>query len=289
MNFKEKIINAIYAQCAMDSIGNPFEFQYGINPDDVIKYANEAKTLVISDDSQMGPLFGFEAINNLSNYSGDIFGQVQKSFTRSYLDWYYTQTNDKYNKLTSNGLLGFDSMYSVQAPGNTCLSALESISNNKPVVNQSMGCGSVMRLLPLVYLFDEKFDLEYSEVIECAKITGEITHKHFANEAAIAKYMFVAYCIINELPIDCPDVGHISELGEGWIAPEAVDMAIWAYCHAKSFDELLMLSIGHDGDSDSVGSMSGVLYGLSGREVPQKYVAKLDALDAIEYIISTIK
>ena len=285
MNFKEKIINAIYAQCAMDSIGNPFEFKYDIDGNDVVKYADEAEKLTISDDSQMA-LFGLEAIKNLQLYEGDIFEQVRKSFTDSYIDWYLTQTCDKTDSLNHDiGLLSFKSMYSVQAPGNTCLSALFSLINYESVKNDSKGCGATMRLLPLVSLLDK---YSFPDVNKMAKITGAITHKHKDNDAAISQYMTAASRIIRGVEVDCPVAGHISELGEGWIAPECVDMAIWAYCHAESFDELLALSIAHDGDSDSVAAIAGSLWGLSGKEVPKKYIEKLDALDAIEYIISKI-
>lgn len=290
MNLQQRIVNALYAQAVVDAVGNPFEFQSNINPKMVSAYANETNLLVISDDTQMA-LFGFEAIYNLELYDDDVFDQVRKSFTKSYIDWYYTQTHLEYRHsyLCDGGLLEYRSMYSVQAPGNTCMDACDALKDSRPVKNTSMGCGSVMRLLPLVQLFDlEKFSLEPSEVIEIAKITGELTHKHVANDAAITQYMIAASRIIRGISVDCPEADCISELGEGWIAPEAVDMAVWAYCKAKDFDHLLELSIAHDGDSDSVGAIAGSLWGLSGREVPLQYIDKLDALDAIKYTVAEI-
>ena len=290
MKFNEKIINAIYGQCVADAVGNPWEFRSNINPEDVITYANTTDQLVISDDSQMGPLFGFEAIKNLTNYGMRIGSQVEYSFTDSYIDWLYTQTNDPECHRSFDrdmGLLSFKSMYSVQAPGNTCLSALETLRDGDTVKNDSMGCGSVMRLLPLVSLF---YKYAFEEVVGFAQITGGITHKHKDNVPAIRRYMEVAYQIVNDIPVINihTEVYSISELGDGWIAPEAVEMAIWAYCKAKDFDDLLRLSIAHSGDSDSVASIAGSLWGLSGREVPKKYISKLDSLDAIEWTIGNI-
>jgi ADP-ribosylglycohydrolase len=292
MNFREKIINAIYGQCVADAVGNNFEFKSNINPEDVIIYANESKSLIISDDSQMGPLFGFEAIRNMSVYDETIEEQVEKSFTDSYLDWYCTQTTTPLNYLAhKTGVLSFQSMYSVQAPGNTCLSALKALSYYGGIVkNDSMGCGSVMRLLPLLKFLGSPHNLPLEKVIELAKITGKITHKHKDNDPAIEKYIKNAYDIIHgNVPRDRVEgyQSHkISDLGEGWIAPECVDMAILAYTQAETFDELLQLSIAHDGDSDSVAAVAGSLWGLSGKEVPQKYIDKIDSLDAIKYVIN---
>ena len=282
MNLKERIINGLYGCCVADAAGNFWEFHSNINPDHVIRDANNCNKLVITDDSQM-TLFSFKAISNLDTFSGDIFEKVHASFTDSYLDWYHTQT-EKYDpsiKFDSK-LLNMPCMYSIQAPGNTCLDSLESLKHGQMVENDSKGAGSVMRLLPLVSFF-ENYSLE--EVIKLAQITGNITHKHPENDVAIALYMTTAYNIINDLPVNSKysHVNHADEIGEGWTALEAVEMAIWVYTKSKSFDDTLRFACAIQGDSDTVSAMSGVLVCLSGVEVPQKYIKKLDAIEAIDY------
>jgi ADP-ribosyl-[dinitrogen reductase] hydrolase len=292
MNFKEKIVNALYAQAVCDAVGNKFEFETDINPVHVIDYANSTDHLVISDDTQMA-LFGFEAIKNLDFFRGDdvtIEECVEKSFTKSYLDWYKTQTQNPVNHRLynySDTLLSFLSMWGVEAPGNTCLSALSTIKSGGIVNNNSKGCGSVMRLLPLVALRG-KYSSDTCTYL--AQITGDITHKHKENATAIEHYMNIMEVIDCGLTFysEFDKVAHISDIGEGWMAQECVDMSEWAYTKADSFDDLLRLSIAHDGDSDSVAAVAGTMWGLSGREVPKKYIEKLDALDAIKYIISKL-
>ena len=176
-------------------------------------------------------------------------------------------------------------MYSVQSPGNTCLNACHTLKRGKIVENNSLGCGSVMRLLPIVSFLDK---YTFSGVNKIAKITGNITHKHIDNDKAISRYMIAASRIIRGVPVDCINVTEISELGSGWTSAEAVEMAIWVCCKAETFEDLLRLSIAHDGDSDSVGAIAGSLWGLSGGDVPQKYIDKLDALLPIKYIIDEI-
>lgn len=286
MNLQDKIINALYAQAVADSVGNPFEFKTNINPDDVVAYANSAKTLVISDDTQMA-IAGFDAIRQLEMYDGDIVDQITHSFTESYLDWYYTQTHAPMTHLAfKSGILQFKSLYSVQSPGNTCMFALKTLQSNSPVRNDSKGCGSVMRLLPLLSLRNR---FSHDDCVKFAQISGAITHKHKDNDLAIEYYMTVAEAVGHGLAFESEYIAkHISYIGEGWTALEAVEMAIWAYCTAKDFDDLLRLSIAHDGDSDSVAAIAGSLWGLSGKEVPRKYIEKLDALDALVYICANI-
>ncbi len=283
---KQKIINGLYGCAVADAVGNPFEFKTNINPKDVIDYANSTDKLVVSDDTQL-TLFGFEAMHNndLAPINRDL---VKSCFTSAYVDWYETQkVYVSQHKSYTDCLLSFKSMWSIQAPGMTCLDSLESINRLEPVINDSMGCGSVMRLLPVMRLLSE---YALPNVVKFGQITGNITHKHKNNDLAIEKYIKNAYDIINgNTPrdrIEGYQSHKVSDLGEGWIAPECVDMAILAYTQAESFDELLQLSIAHDGDSDSVAAVAGSLWGLSGREVPQKYIDKLDSLDAIKYVIN---
>lgn len=283
MNLKKRIINGLYGQAVADAVGNPFEFRENIDPDMVVWYANDAKSLIISDDTQMA-LFGFEAIHNLKLYSGLLDDRVRKSFEASYIDWYRTQT--EFPNTDAVGLRGFPSMYSVQAPGNTCLNSLYRLQQGKIVQNDSMGCGSIMRLLPLTMFYDKApYEIDYDHVNELAKITGRLTHKHPDSDKAADWYMNTVFTILCGLAFDPKPAKHISDLGGGWIAPECVDMATWAYCKADSFDDLLALSIAHDGDSDSVAAVAGSMWGLMGLEVPQKYIDKLDSLDSIKYVI----
>jgi ADP-ribosylglycohydrolase len=308
MNFKQRIINGLYGMAVADAVGNQFEFKKNIKPKDIIKYANDTNVLVISDDTQMA-LFGFEAIFQADSLS---ITDLEESFTDSYIDWYFTQQepydpeepvidscidwhftqqepcdSSKLDSYQQKSLSSFRNMWSVQAPGDTCLTALEMLDRYVDVENDSMGCGSVMRLLPLVFLYGEK---SLSETIAIAQMTGAITHKHIANDLAIAEYISHACEIVaGKHPVNpYPNIDNISALGSGWIAPECVEMAIWCYHTATTFDELLQLSIAHDGDSDSVAAVAGSLWGLAGKDIPDKYVEKLDALDAIIHIVEQV-
>lgn len=51
------------------------------------------------------------------------------------------------------------------------------------------------------------------------------------------------------------------ELGEGWIAEEALAIGLSVALAGKDFPEVLRLAANHRGDSDSTASLAGQLYG----------------------------
>jgi ADP-ribosylglycohydrolase len=284
MNTKSRISNAIYGLAVADAVGNPFEFISDIIPQKVVEYANLAEKLIISDDSQM-TLFGFEALHRIDH--SNLLESTVKEFSASYVDWFATQ-NPIQEYQSNSELLTFDVMHDRQAPGYTCLSACGSLLGCTPVVNDSKGCGAVMRLLPLVQLYIEYPD--YDAVSRAAMRVSDITHKHHENIYATSAYMKFAISALKDtkFPVDPRflEIESIDKIGSGWTALECVNMAIWANLKATSFDHLLQLSIAHNGDSDSVGAVAGSLWGLSGKSVPIKYIEKLNALEPINYIVA---
>ena len=53
----------------------------------------------------------------------------------------------------------------------------------------------------------------------------------------------------------------ISQLGEGWIAEEALAIAVYCALVGADFEESLKLAVNHNGDSDSTGAICGNLVG----------------------------
>lgn len=294
--FVTRLKNALYGCAVLDGVGEKFEFLSNISKEDVLNHANNSKVIHITDDTQM-TLFGFEAMKLLDRFYSDTrniidnYELVLDSFTEQYRTWYYTQDGSSLLDFVESSpahLIEFANMHQIRAPGTTCLRALQDLKNGFVVKNDSKGCGSVMRLLPCV-----KFIPTYGidRAIGYAQITGNITHKHSENDVAIERYMRYANLCLNGHPEDYSSLQYekISNIGEGWTALECVNMAIWAVTHAKSFDDLLRLSLSHNGDSDSVGAVAGGLWGLQGKEVPQKYIDKIYEKDCIDFIIKTIK
>ena len=114
----------------------------------------------------------------------------------AYLDWLKTQQLDinsvnQYERYTEKGgyswLLDVPELYSRRAPGNTCLSALETRAKEDHVnsfinspINRSKGCGGIMRIAPLAlkYRLGENFDGDIEQIdMEAAELSA-ITHSH---------------------------------------------------------------------------------------------------------------
>jgi ADP-ribosylglycohydrolase len=281
MNKNELIINGLYGLAVADAVGDPFEFMTNINKTDVVMYARDSDMdeLQITDDTQMS-IFGFDAALKIGN-STDI-ALIDREFTVAYQNWYTTQTESIHNSRIGLGLLSFPELYRRRAPGYTCLNSINEINLGNVVANKSKGCGSVMRLLPALLCADPMIS---------GKISGAITHKHPENDIAIELYINTAQELLSGNVVKWPynAIDSISGAGTGWTALECVRMALWAFVNARNYDELLTLSIAHDGDSDSVGAVAGSLWGLSGKHVPTQYIEKLKERDVIQYIATQIR
>ena len=107
----------------------------------------------ITDDTQM-TLFTAEGLlraecRSVKKGIDPIFTQITH---KSYLRWLKTQDPQSPVTVSSKGwLLGVDALHQRRAPGNTCLSALESGRYGTPehTINASKGCGGVMRVAPV--------------------------------------------------------------------------------------------------------------------------------------------
>lgn len=278
MSIYERVYHGFLAQGMADAVGNPFEFKDKPKPFDVLQYAKDNRDIrTITDDTQMA-LFGLEAVKDIIMNDANPLD----SFKKQYINWYRTQFNESPIAGADSMLMKEPMMYVQRAPGMTCLSALGYLDANMTYPNNSMGCGSVMRLLPLTLLFDY---FPYTQVMEIVKVSVDLTHHHPLNMVAAEKLMDAFYAIYQNEPTFPVMAEMISDLGEGWVAPECVDMAIWAFQNAKTYDELLTLSICHKGDSDSVAAIAGALWGFAYKDY---YASFLEKDFMVQYLQETI-
>ena len=179
-----------------------------------------------------------------------------------------------------------------RAPGNTCLIGMKRYSaepnwrtSGEP---NSKGCGSAMRVAPLGYFYQH----EPERLREISIASSLITHGH---PAALAASAGAAYAVKLALDGVHPDqlprqiaaftdgmsddftralhrVGHVigwvndehglAHLGEGWIAEEAVALAV--FCTIRYPDDYtngVRRGANLTGDSDSVASIAGGILG----------------------------
>lgn len=268
MNYMNRMKNGLILGAIYDAVGYVFEFDqnpsHNIVDECVVDVINGHRPkLNFSDDTQM-TMFIMEHLYSDDNFSDrGIFDKL----TRAYIAWYRTQESSLPAE-DATGIAAHNAMYARRAPGLTCLDSIKYIiKNSKIPTNNSMGCGSVMRILPFVGLIDK---IGFEKASDMAVMSGYMTHSHEKNEEAIRLYMSIAnYAMTGKPDVrmrafynKIRDIKNITELGEGWTALECVEMGAWAAMNYNSADAIVV-STAHPGDSDSTGMIAGTLLGVS--------------------------
>ena len=166
MMTKDKIRGCLMAGAAGDALGYEVEFmsrrsilsRFGENG--ITKFALDRNgKALISDDTQMtlftanGLLTGI-TMNRMEHSSC----KAELIVMAAYLDWFYTQTREEGKHEQITWLRELPEMYHKRAPGNTCMGACDNIIDGKDVMNDSKGCGGIMRVAPMALLVDQSPD-----------------------------------------------------------------------------------------------------------------------------------
>lgn len=110
------------------------------------------------------------------------------------------------------------------------------------------------------------------------KSIGEVFHNAVERQRELVEHaLFLA---ANEQS----DVENISRLGEGWVGEETLAIAIYAVArHIDSFEDVLVASVNHDGDSDSTGAVAGTIIGaiIGYDAIPDKFKEHLELREVI--------
>lgn len=272
----------------------------------------------VSDDTQM-TLFTAEGIlHAITRGMNREICNIPGAVYLSYLRWYYTQTKKIVNCgnmmeiIVQGELIKNEKLYRREAPGNTCLTVLSSgeMGTIEKPINNSKGCGGVMRVAPCGLHF--RIDNPFNIACECAAIT----HGHPTGYLAAGAFAQIINDICNdyslidainhsieileekensketvtaiqkavELSKEKPSQINLSKLGEGWIAEEALAIALYSVlCYPDDFRKAILLSINHDGDSDSTGSICGNIMGamLGYEAIPQEWIDRINLKDTV--------
>lgn len=278
-----KNLHAFTCQGLADACGRPFEFG---NPlvKQVQKYIETCPTLHITDDTQMA-LFGLHGMTQ-----GLTHGSPLQTVRRAYLDWLRTQEGQFESGLP--GLLTERKLWRREAPGITCLSSLSNIQLGKPITRKSNGCGTVMRLLPFALYAAATGEWDYAEQIAIG--TSLMTHTGDQTIPTCKLYMETAKELAetgnsSKAKLYAKMVPSISSYGAGFYAAECLNMALWAFGRSKTYKDLLIHSICHDGDSDSVAAVAGSLWGIAGRDIPKGMENRLVEFDVIERAVKAFE
>ncbi len=212
-----------------------------------------------------------------------------------------------------DNIMQYKKLYVQRAPGISCLSALESnkMGTIEHPINDSKGCGGVMRVAPIGLFYHNDMENAFRAGAEAA-----VTHGHPTGYLAAGVFAAIIAELINcnniidgtlnsikvlktysnheetlnaimkAIDLSCSNEKTniaISKLGEGWVAEEALAIALYCALKEKDFKKSLNMSVNHDGDSDSPGSICGNIlgacYGI--KALPKDWVDKTELKELI--------
>lgn len=325
VTIRQQIQGCLLGGATGDALGYPIEFErqsqvqanYGRGGMTFDKFTGQP---IISDDTQM----------TLFTASGLLLpGNPLKNVWDSYQDWLDTQFKPDVSMLSHvpvSWLVNDPVMFASRNPGRTCLMSL---SHGQPgsidcPINQSKGCGSVMRIAPVGLLVDYVAD---DDVIEMAADIATLTHGHimstmasafmavlirkivktngtlkmqvqttltliqtaFQQETALTAFSQLIQRAIDYSQSDEDEGKRIYTLGAGWVAEETLAIALYCALKYPQFEKTshaIEVAVNHDGDSDSTGALTGQILGAKhgADALPLNFVRRLDAYTPIQKV-----
>ncbi|MBY6111964.1 MULTISPECIES: ADP-ribosylglycohydrolase family protein [unclassified Halomonas] len=274
----------------------------------------------ITDDTQM-VLFTAEGLLR-GHVRGARRGicHIASVISSAYERWLYTQgyrsrmeTGEDW--LTSGWLAGHAELQNQRAPGRTCISALRSMERyGASAKNNSKGCGGLMRVAPCgLFIWPSTTG---SDAFHLGMQAASITHGHPSGYLTAGVLSELILHLINgkglrdslgkvkealvayeghEETLDALEKAEaladissnhfeaISKLGQGWVAEEALSIAVYCALVAKDLRHGVCLAVNHDGDSDSTGAIAGNLLGamMGVSAIPESWLEPLELRDVI--------
>ena len=217
-----------------------------------------------------------------------------------YVEWMYTQVSPYPLAEPKAWISNLPELFASRAPGITCLNACEAMASGAKVVNNSKGCGGIMRMAP-AGLINTSPGFSGVELQRLGAQLAELTHRHelgwmpagvfahivsllahnescsvreaatqalntlpeaFSNAHYLAQLQELLGYTLRLADSAMPDLEAIHALGEGWVAEEA--LAIGLLCslrHENDFEGAITSAVNHGGDSDSTGAIAGNIVG----------------------------
>jgi ADP-ribosylglycohydrolase len=259
------------------------------------KWQDREGSVIASDDTQMtlftaeGIAIAYEQSDQTENLHTLMISEVRQA----YLRWLGTQYRDAVPS-ADGSLTSFKEMLKQRAPGTTCLSACQdgagAFTPPGTPVNDSMGCGGVMRVAPVAFLKN----LSFQETYELGCATAALTHGHpmgwmpsgvlayilkalsqgaSLHEAVKAAIEHVKHLEHGEVLVEM--IGRALELsgrkviapqeiemiGGGWVGHECLAISLAAAMMGAPLETMMTVAANHSGDSDSTAAITGQLIG----------------------------
>ena len=270
----------------------------------------------ITDDTQL-TLFTAEALVRAEHCRARNAGtdRVEVAW-HAYLRWLETQGEVVQRRGLpdeSGWLVTLKDLRARRAPGVTCTTSLKKGRMGTPErpLNDSKGCGGVMRMAPAGFAPGQPFRLgcELAALTHghptgwlaagyLAQLVHEVSEGRSVEEGALRAldvlrrqpgHEETSLAVERAIELSRNSRGaaeEVESLGQGWVAEEALAIGLYAALMAEGFEHGVLLSVNHSGDSDSTGAVTGSLLGLALGEhaIPARWLERLELRDVIEQV-----
>ncbi len=199
-----------------------------------------------------------------------------------------------------------------RAPGATCMRAIGRLRAGAPWaeagIASSKGCGTAMRTAPVGLYYHGNDD----QLRDVARDSSRITHGHTcALAGGIATAFLVSRALDREdpsrmpaqllefagglctefderirqmqsLPLTGDPLPHCRTLGQGWVAEEAVALALYCFVRTpEDYRATVVAGANIEGDSDSVACIAGAISGAYNgeRSLPPDWIRRIEDSD----------
>lgn len=215
-------------------------------------------------------------------------------------------------------LMGVPGLFKRRAPGATCFFALKGYGQTGELgtfthtLNNSKGCGGVMRAAPAALWSDDP-----AAVFEIGAMTAALTHSHPSGYLPAGALAVMVHTLVRggsladalaacraqlfrwngheettaalDAAVDlsgrgAPTPEKVGTLGGGNVGETALSIAVYSALATNDLNAALLVSVNHDGDSDSTGAVCGNLVGaLYGEDaIEPTWLAQLELREVIE-------
>lgn len=313
----DNFIGCLVGGAIGDALGGAVEFSYSLasireqfGPNGLTDYAPiYGRRGAITDDTQM-TLFTAEGLilacdRGRERGIWEPLPMVHAAYLRWLATQGYTSSHPEFEAHPQTGLAGLTQMNARRAPGNTCLAGLQGPTPGslQHPLNDRKGSGGVMRVAPVGLALVRPFELGCQ--------TAALTHGHPSGYLAAGAFAVViaetmaGTELVDAVAVAADELGRwpghwetlaalagavraaadgeatperLEELGQGWVAEEALAIGVYCALVARDFEHGVLLSVNHGGDSDTTGTLTGQLLGVRwGRQaLPERWVADLE-------------
>jgi ADP-ribosylglycohydrolase len=296
MGYYSRVMGCMLGGAIGDALGNPIEFmslaqiRVAHGPDGL----RDMVSTQVTDDTQM-TLFTAEGLIRAHLHHTDPVAAVHDAYIR----WLHTQQNAEPpapdDSLRNGWLREQGWLYARRAPGNACLSGLyaggrhpqvPAPGSTGPINPLSKGCGTVMRSAP--------FGLAQFDPFETAARCSYLTHGHPTASLSAGAFASIIHDLVHGDSLEHavrhaldrlpgypaheetlsalrtavhlaggsqPTAEAVESLGAGWVAEEALAIAVYCALTEPDPTKALLLAVNHSGDSDSTGAICGNILG----------------------------